>query len=156
MTDPLFTITIDTREQKPCSFKHLNVATEVDTVDVFDFCVKGDKEWAVERKSMDDFVNSITVTKNWNRELRKIDKARERFYEGATLHYVIESSLPDLTKKYNYDRRKIHPNFTLSRVRDLSIDHGVFVWFADDKRNCADWIYRLLRHRWHMLKAEGK
>ena len=156
MPDPLFTITIDTREQKPPSFRGIPVATEIDTVDVFDFCIKNDKEWAVERKGMGDLVNSITVSKNWDRERRKIDKARERFYEGASLHYVCECSLSDLVKKYDYSRRKISPNFTLSRVRELSIEHGVNVWLVDDKRTSADWIYRLLRHRNQMLQREAK
>lgn len=156
MSKPPFTITIDTREQKPPSFRGLDVATEVATVDVFDFCISGDKGWALERKSLGDFVNSITVTQNWNRELRKIEKARERFYEGATINYIVESSLSDLVDKYDYGRRKISPNFTLKRVRELSIDYGVQIWFVGNKRTSAMWIYRLLRHRYHMLKAEGK
>ena len=156
MTDPLFTITIDTREQKSPSFRGIPVDTEVDTVKAFDYCIKGDSEFAVERKGLDDFVNSITVSKNWEREIRKIEKAKDLFYDGAPLHYVIEGSLSDLTKKYNYDRRKITPAFTLSRARDIAWDHGVYVWFAEDKRTCADWIFRLLRRRWHMLKKENK
>ena len=155
-----FTITIDTREQQPPSFNWVKgwreeFDTEIDTVPVFDFCIKGDTEFAVERKSLNDFVQSITVTKNYERELRKIAKAREQFYEGAPIIYVVEASYTDLVKTYDYSRRKIHPNFVLSRSRSLVYHHGVHVDYVDGKRQCADRIAGYLRDRFRdMIKGE--
>ena len=117
--------------------------------------IDGDDELALERKSLDDLVNSLTTKDGLRRELAKIAKAKDKFYEGAGIHYVIESSLRDVTEKYNWKRRKVHPNFALANIRDLSTMHNANMWFVEDSRGCADWIYWLLRGRQKMLTGDS-
>ena len=94
---PVIPIVIDTREQDPLSFAELACTVERGTVKVFDYAVRGDDGWAVERKSLPDFVGSITGKKEiQDGEYAKIRKARKVFDAGTPLVYVVETSITGL------------------------------------------------------------
>jgi len=96
-TQPTIDIMQDTREQDPLDFKGLNCNVEVGTVSVFDYCLVGDGGFAIERKSLPDFVGSITGRKKiQDREFAKIRKARKQFDKGVPLIYVVETPLTGL------------------------------------------------------------
>ena len=102
-THPTISIVCDTREQAPLDFSGLDCTVEVGTVKVFDYMLAGDvnedgtPRWAIERKSLPDFVGSITGRKEvQDREFAKIRKARKLFDAGTPLIYVVESPITGL------------------------------------------------------------
>jgi len=104
---PTIPIVIDTREQSPLSFANLDCTVETGTVKIFDYALRGDvhpdgnPRWAIERKSLPDFVGSITGrVKNDDgtpgpqaREFAKIRKARKVFDAGTSIIYVVETTI---------------------------------------------------------------
>ena len=100
---PTIRIVIDTREQAPLKFKGLDCTVEIGTVKVFDYALAGDvredgyPRWAVERKSLSDFVGSITGKNEIQaREYAKIRKARSVFDAGTPIVYVVECGITGL------------------------------------------------------------
>ena len=97
---PIIPIVQDTREQDPLDFKGLPCTVEVGCVKVFDYSLAGDifedgsPRWAIERKSLPDFVGAISGRKEiQDREFAKVRKARHLFDKGWPLIYVVESPI---------------------------------------------------------------
>ena len=63
-------IVIDSREQQPWHFSPELVRVSRGTVRTGDYCVKGDRLFAIERKSLNDFVGTIST--GWERFQREI------------------------------------------------------------------------------------
>jgi len=119
---PTIQIVIDSREQTPLDFTGLDCTTEVGCVKVLDYQLKGDvnedgtPRWAVERKSLPDFVGSITGRKEiQDREFAKIRMARRVFDKGWPIIYVVETDFYSLLP----ERRCpcVHPRASM-RCRD--------------------------------------
>lgn len=92
-------ITIDTREQTPWHFDRSVAEATVGTLRTGDYAITGDTGFAVERKSMDDFLS--TISKGWSRFQREIYRAKER---GFGLPIVVEGMFSDVLfhmEKYN-------------------------------------------------------
>jgi len=93
---PTIPIVIDTREQQPLDFADLNCTTARGTVPVFDYALAGDEaNFAVERKAVGDFVNSITTTEGQRHEQAKCRRARD-VWPNMPIVYVIEGGIYDL------------------------------------------------------------
>ena len=91
MTLPRLKVVIDTREQLPYRFAPARVEVTRAGLASGDYSLLGfEARVAVERKTVDDFVGSITVGRE--RFLRELDRLRK--YECAAV--VIEGSLADL------------------------------------------------------------
>lgn len=65
-------IIIDTREQSPWSFPDHLAECKRGTIKTGDYCLKNDSKFAIERKSLDDFLGTIST--GWNRFLREIGR----------------------------------------------------------------------------------
>lgn len=89
-------VTIDTREQTPFSFPSELVKATVGTVKTGDYCITGDKGFAVERKNLDDFLGTIST--GWDRFQREIFRAKSA---GFTLPVVVEGNLDDVVFHWN-------------------------------------------------------
>jgi len=89
-------ITIDTREQTPFHFDPEVAKTRIGTVRTGDYACTGDAGFAVERKSLDDFLG--TISSDWERFQREIFRARSA---GFHLPIVVEGNLDDITFHYN-------------------------------------------------------
>ena len=89
-------ITIDTREQTPFSFPSELVQASIGTVRTGDYCVTGDRGFSVERKSLDDFLG--TISSGWDRFQREIYRAKSAGYH---LPIVVEGNLDDIC--FHYD-----------------------------------------------------
>jgi len=174
---PTICITIDTREQQPLDFAGLDCTTRVATVQVFDYALDGDEaRFAVERKSVEDFIGSVTTTDGWRLERAKIEKARAL---GMTpIVYVVEGRMLDLlpikkclcnpttlacpackgrgTVGYNYDRRapSVTSQFCFHQTFEMLYDLGVSVVFADGRTVAACVIEGVLRRRFEALEKE--
>lgn len=148
-------ILIDTREQRPLEFG-LDVQTTVGSIGTFDYAVAGDEySFAIERKSLDDFVSSLAIKKNWERELYKIHRAKIAGFNPII--YVIEAAYEDICQ-YPYDEifsaRRVHKDFIYHRWRELVYDHKVHVIFAGDRAGAAHAIYLLLKSRTEEMAEE--
>lgn len=145
-------IRIDTREQTPLSFPGDYCKAARGTVSVFDYCLDGDTGWAIERKSLEDFVQAVALADSWRRELAKIKKAQSWL---LPIIYVCEFGYCDIDK-YDFARfwsGKITPQFIRRRIAELSYNYGVNVAFMGDRETAAYFICTLLKRRKEDIKC---
>lgn len=124
---------------------------------VFDYALEDDpRRWAVERKSLNDFVESMVSRSNWkaNRfghELQKIHKANP----FLPIVYVVECSRDDIATGYSYEGRKFTPQWIRSQAASL-IFQNVHVYFAGDREHAAQDVWLLLRQRYKWLRLQDQ
>ena len=131
-----FKIIIDTREQEGYSFSCPSIRRKLDAGD---YSIEGfETKVAVERKSLDDFVNTVI-------------RAHERFYQElhSLQNYdyacvVIESSLRDLLEG-NY-RSGAHPNALLATVIAININFKIPVFFCGDRQSACRFVEEYLKY----------
>ena len=141
-------ILIDSREQLPFRFSD-NVETQVVTLSSGDYSVIGCTDTAaIERKSLADFVASITFE-------------RERFWECcdrlSRLDFaciVVECALHDvLAERY---RSRTRPQSVVGSALAIHVDFGVPVIWAGDRATAANVTERLLTRVWRKRIAEAE
>ena len=150
-------IRIDTREQTPLAFDPERAETVSGTVPVFDYALDGDEcEFAIERKSLADFVGSMILTESYDRELTKILKARA--VGMAPICYVVEGRWSALFRPATYARfrsRSVGPGLMMQRWRRLQFVERVSVIWACDAVHAAHAVYGLLKIRSEYLKENA-
>ena len=118
------TISIDSREQLPYSFK---TESETTTLTTGDYSLKGAAHLiAIERKTIDDLIACLTT-------------GRERFekelHRGRALDYfalLIEASLSDLSNgRY---QSKMLPKAAVQSLMAFSIRYNLPVFFVENRR----------------------
>jgi ERCC4-type nuclease len=145
-------IACDSREQRPLQFE--GCETVRIGLPVFDYAIHLDSGFAVERKSLQDFVSSVALQKNFVRELRKLKRARAAGF--ARLFYVVEAERNDI-ENFNYSiftKGRIGPAFIFHQLSKLEYIHDVHVVFSGDALGAARDIYRLLKRRSEDLRAQ--
>ena len=65
-------IVIDTREQQPWHFPRHLAAVSRGTLSAGDYALEGDRGFAIERKSLPDFVG--TISSGWERFRRELER----------------------------------------------------------------------------------
>lgn len=83
-------ITIDTREQTPWHFSPDKANVTRGTLKTGDYAITDDDGFAVERKSFDDFLG--TISSGWDRFSRELSRAREA---GFTMPIIVEGWIDD-------------------------------------------------------------
>ncbi len=136
-------ITIDTREQTPLHFPEDLAVCERGTLKAGDYALAGDPSFAVERKSLDDYVATITGSANWPRFQRELWRMSELGFPAKVV--VVEGSQADILA-HAYASPKVKPPFVLKRTAELLL-MGVVVHFAETPDLAAGYIYSLLRER---------
>ena len=138
------TIVIDTREQRPFVFPEEQVDTVSMCLDAGDYALLIDGEidtgFAVERKSLDDFVGTVLGKENWPRFLKELDRMRHM----PAIVILVEGSLQDIWDK-NYNSG-INAKFLYKRLAQL-IMKKVVVQFCDDDLTCATYLIFLFNER---------
>jgi len=145
-------VACDSREQRPLLFE--GCETVRIGLPVFDYALHKDAGFAVERKSLPDFVSSVAIQKNFSRELRKLKRARAAGF--PRLFYVIEAERQDI-ENFNFSRfthRRVTPQFIFHQLSILEYFHGVNCIFSGDALGAARDVYRLLKRRSEDLKAQ--
>lgn len=117
------TIIIDSREQRPYTFP--GHKTVVQGLPLADYGLLHCQDIAIERKSIDDLIGSLTSGRDrFEKELKK----------GAQLPYfalVIEASLSDLANgKY---QSSMLPKSAVQSLLSWSVKHGTHVFFCDNR-----------------------
>ncbi len=132
-------IIVDTREQQPWVFPDELAVVQRGTLNAGDYALNGDPLFAIERKSMDDFLG--TVSSGWDRFGREL----ERMAGHVARVVVVEGCIMQIV-----DGQHNHPclsgKFIFKRIAQLTL-HRVSVLFADNPVSAAGIAYSILRER---------
>jgi ERCC4-type nuclease len=133
-------ILIDSREQTPFTFSE-NVDTQIVTLDAGDYSVIGlTATVAVERKSLDDLVGSITA----GRERFMACCSRLSRLDFACI--VVEADLSDVIAGRYIS--KTRPQSVIGSMLAIHVDYGLPTIWAGNRRNAANLTERLLTRLW--------
>lgn len=150
-------IIIDTREQRPWAFPPYAV-TRVATLRQGDYALEGDERFAIERKSLDDFIS--TVFSGWERFKRELERMARADFAAKVI--IVEADFHQLCFSVAEDGQLIAPehrhyNVTpqavMSRIAELTF-MGVEVLFCRDAGHAAMMAYFLLMKRLEELEKE--
>ncbi len=124
-------VVVDTREQAPWGFPE-DVECVRRKLDAGDYALEGDAGFSIERKSLNDFLG--TISSGWDRFCREVN----RMHDYRARLVVVEGDFTACTFLYNWDGhiippRHSHPNllpqFIAKRIAELAF-MGVYVLFA--------------------------
>jgi len=153
----MLNIVIDTREQRPWSFPSDRVQTQRDTLHTGDYAIVGDGCFAIERKSLDDFLG--TISSGWERFLREIGRMESPGCEPLRL--IVEASVLDFCFTIDAEGNPIPPShnhpmlspaFVLKRIGQLS-GMNVTPLFAVNRELAATVALEMLLDRSRRLHA---
>jgi len=145
-------VACDSREQRPLLFEGCETVRA--GLPIFDYAVHLDSGFAVERKSLQDFVSSVALQKNFARELRKLDRARAAGF--PRLIYVVSANREDI-EHFDYSiftRGRVGAPFIFHQLSELEYTHDVHVIFSGDALGAARDVYRLLKRRSEDLRQQ--
>lgn len=147
-TEPM-RITVDTREQTPWVFPSYLVSSRRGTLKAGDYALDGDDQFAIERKSLDDFVGSITDKERWQRLRNELQRMTDAGFVARVI--VVEGDYEDiLTGAYNSG---MPAHLIMARMYKLTMD-GVSVVFAGDAIKAAGVAYGLLKMRQEQIERK--
>lgn len=138
-----FKIVIDTREQEGKGWDFRASAncsgTERRKLDVGDYAIKGMEHIiCIERKTLGDLWNTLSMQNNYDRFLREWDRAKDHRMKFL----VIEAKLSDVQKGYAYS--KVSPNNIMAKLTSLQVKHNVHVIFAGRKDVARKYVRGLM------------
>lgn len=138
MAKPVFIV--DTREKLPLTFE--GVSTVCRALPAGDYSLEGwELQVAVERKSLDDMVNTVIHDRiRFRKELRRLAG-----YQMACV--AVEANVHDvLAHSYTSET---HPNSVLGAAHAIFMDYGVPVFFWGSRPECRLMVerYLLLAHK---------
>ena len=126
-------IVIDTREQRPWGFPpHIKV--EIGTLRTGDYALKGDEaNFAVERKSGDDFVGTISL--GWHRFCKELNRMDDANFAAKVV--VVETDFETFCYRLrqgalippDHEHTRCTPQFVMKRLAQLTM-RNVSVIFA--------------------------
>lgn len=141
-----FTIIIDSREQKP--YKFLKYKTEILALSEGDYSIKGfENEFALERKSLSDFVSSITSGRS--RFEKEIIRAKKNLKYFAV---IIESNFNDIWNKRLYSR--INRAAIINTALFWSVKYNIPFFFVSN-RSQGKYAVKTLCEAWMKYKKDG-
>lgn len=151
------TITIDTREQSPWAFSD-TVETEVGTLKAGDYALKGDATFCVERKSLEDFLGTIST--GWDRFQREL--YRMDCYGVAHKIVVVEGDADSIyfkdadteIREPEHNHPRLEPSFVMMRVAELLVEFRTAVLFAGCAEFAAAQVERIFIERQKQLRNE--
>ncbi len=144
-------IVIDTREQRPWAFPEY-VRTKVAMLPAGDYALDGDGHFAIERKSLDDFVG--TVFTGWQRFKRELARMRQAGFPARVI--IVEADYEQLVWREGADgllvapqhnHMAITPQAVAARIGELAL-MGVCVLFCKNPGHAAMQAYYLLMERY--------
>jgi ERCC4-type nuclease len=130
----LLKIVIDTREKEGYAFSTPSIHKKLDAGD---YSIEGLESCiSVERKSMEDFVQTvINGKKRFHKELKKLQK-----YEAACI--VVEANYSDfINGKY---RSGAKPNSILGIITSIIVEYGIPIYFCSDRQAACHFVERYL------------
>ncbi|MBO4304641.1 MAG: ERCC4 domain-containing protein [Lentisphaeria bacterium] len=149
-------IVIDTREQRPWSFPP-HIETEIGTLRTGDYALKGDDRFAIERKSADDFVG--TISSGWGRFVRELNRMDEACFAAKTV--IVEADFESFCFRTesgrilppDHEHTRLTPQFVMKRIAQLTL-RNVSVIFAGNADLASAIALSLFFERQNQLAAE--
>lgn len=126
-------VIVDTREQEPYSFPAPQFIVERRALPAGDYSLAGlETQIAIERKTIDDFVNTVIHNKErFRAELRKLAD-----YDRACV--VVEAGFDDLLAGvYNSGA---HPHAAAGAALSIIVDYGIPVFFCADRPHACFFV----------------
>lgn len=148
---PRLRIVVDTREQRPWSFPPDLADVRVGTLRTGDYALAGDDAFAVERKSLDDFLG--TISSGWERFLREIGRMEGSGFVARVV--IVEADFEACCFREGPDgalvpprhaHPQLTPQFAAKRIAELTM-MGVSVVLAGNAGYAAALAYAMLRER---------
>ncbi|MBQ9502873.1 MAG: hypothetical protein IJU70_12000 [Lentisphaeria bacterium] len=153
------TVIIDTREQRPWSFPP-HISVEVGTLRTGDYALKGDDRFAIERKSADDFVGTVSL--GWHRFVRELNRMDAAGFAAKVI--VVESDFETFCFRIrqgeiippDHEHTRCTPQFLIKRIAELTM-RGVAVLFAGNAELASAVALRIFTERARLIEeGEGK
>jgi hypothetical protein len=148
-----FKIIIDKKEQKPYSFPEW-IETARESLKTGDYAVYGDDNFAVERKSLNDFIG--TISSGWARFCRELKRMEDADYPAkiimieADFEEICFKKFEDEIKAPEHDHVDITPQFIIKRIAELSL-RGAIVIFAGNRQYAMALTLIILQQRYKKL-----
>lgn len=150
-TEDLISITIDTREQTPWSFPVEVATVRVGTLKTGDYALTGDDGFAVERKSLDDFVGTIST--GWERFKRELERMDHNGFRCKPI--IVEADFENCCfrerakgiKSPDHNHYQLTPAFIGRRIAELTYTYRCSVLFAGYPDLAAALCAKLLTQR---------
>jgi len=145
------TIRVAGNEQLPLDFHSDYVKSGRGPIKTFDYCLEGDTAYALERKSLSDYISSVVLTDKWKHELAKIERAREWL---LPIVYIVEGKWSDI-RTYDYSifhSGRVTSQMVYRKWAVMVFNLGVHVHFAEDREGSMYSICLLLKRRKEELK----
>ncbi len=149
-------ITIDTREQTPWEFSPEFAVCEIGTLRTGDYALSGDDGFAIERKSLDDFLGTIAT--GWERFSRELDRMDAAAFPVKVI--IIESDFVNtcfcevgsqiVAPRHNHPN--LTPQFIAKRIAQLTM-RGCSVIFAATPDLAAGLAYNILKERYEQWQS---
>jgi len=159
MTEKRLKIIIDTREQTPWAFPEHYAVTTRGTLTAGDYALNGDSSFALERKSLDDFLGTIST--GWDRFCRELARMNELKFPAKVI--IVEGNFVSVTFRKDEDgyiippkhnHPQLTPSFVCARIADLTLMQ-VSVLFAHNSILAAGMATTILRHRARSLDNDN-
>lgn len=149
-------VIIDTREQRPWHFSPDVVSARVGTLKTGDYALVGDSTFAIERKSLDDFLG--TISSRWPVFCKEIGRmegwtAKVIIVEGDYRLCCFRIDADGNMRCPAHDHDNLTPQFVMKRIAQLTM-RGVSVLFAHDAELAAGLATAVLRERWAQLSPK--
>jgi ERCC4-type nuclease len=151
-------IIIDTREQTPWAFPP-DIQTEIGTLRTGDYALKGDANFAIERKSADDFVGTISL--GWHRFIKEIMRMEKAGFVEKIV--IVETDFETFCYRTmqgvilppDHEHTRCTPQFLMKRIAELTM-RGVHVIFAGNAEYAAAIALRIFWERNEKLMKEDE
>lgn len=146
-------IVIDTREQRPWSFPpHIEV--EVGTLRTGDYALKNDEQFAIERKSADDFVGTVSL--GWHRFVKELNRMDVANFVAKVV--IVECDVETFCFRIrqgtiippDHEHTRCTPQFLMKRIAELTM-RGISVIFAGNAELASAIALRILIERERQL-----
>lgn len=142
-------IVIDTREQRPWEFPEW-VPVRHRKLDFGDYALEGDAGYAIERKSLSDFVGTLSSGRErFGREMARAygSMARMDVIVEASFHQIMFNIQGGEILPPEYGHPKVNPGAVCKWISELMLEDGVSILFCDDPSHAAYMAYALLLER---------
>jgi len=142
----------DTREQTPWSFCPTQAAVKIGTLKTGDYCIEGDRQFAIERKSLDDFLGTIGT--GWPRFCKELNRMEDAEFVAKVI--IIEGDFARTCFGMDmetgeiipptHNHQNLTPQFISKRIAQLTM-RGVSVLFAGNADFAAGLAVSIFKER---------
>lgn len=141
-------IVIDTKEQQAWSFPRY-VEVKRQGLPTADYALEGDLGFAIERKSLNDFVKTV-CTKDWGRFSRELLRMMDQSFPARVI--IVEALFTDIIY-HKYNHPDIRPKFVIKRISELTMMR-VSILFCDNPTSAAGLCWKILQVRKGLIEDE--